>query len=134
MKQSQFDLKRLDAKLAVLKEKRKWRNEVRKTKIEKSSIGTYSRVTAPSSNLVKNRTAPAAAEEVNEVIKAHLYAPCFPPENTSHRDGLKSRRRTAPKLSSRRGNLSVASIDETSIDVTRLKESIFKRNEFNKSL
>ena len=58
MKQSTFDNYRLDAKLALLKEKRKARNEMRKAVVPLNygNISEYSRVTAPSSNDVTSPT------------------------------------------------------------------------------
>ena len=58
MKQSTFDNYRLDAKLALLKEKRKARNEMRKAVVplKYGNISEYSRVTAPSSNDVTSPT------------------------------------------------------------------------------
>ena len=58
MKQSTFDNYRLDAKLALLKEKRKTRNEMRKAVVPLNygNISEYSRVTAPSSNDVTSPT------------------------------------------------------------------------------
>ena len=58
MKQSAFDNYRLDAKLALLKEKRKERNEMRKAvaPLNYCHISEYSRVTAPSSNDVTSPT------------------------------------------------------------------------------
>ena len=69
------------------------------------------------------------------MAKAQLYAQCFPVEPKSQNEGLGSRRYTASKLSSRRGTQrSTGSRHGMTVDVTGLKESAFRRNEFNKSM
>ena len=79
MKQSQFDNQKLNAKLAILKEKRKQRNDMRKTiqKMDFVNISEYSRVTGPST---KDITAPVTPKETDSFI---IQKPSTPAMSTS---------------------------------------------------